>query len=274
MVAGRLSIRAGRRFAALGVGALVLLASLPAARHRRPGARSCASRFRPRKRGSTRSASPICTRTPSTRRSSSACSPTTTWRAPPSSCRWWPRRCPRSKDERPRLHLPPAQGDPLHARSGVQGRRSASSSPRTSSTRTSGSWTRRTARRGRSCSKARSRAWTSSPTRRRRSGKFDYDAKVAGMRAVDRYTLEFRLKATDYNFPFVVAHVPFGAVAREVVEAYGDDIAAHPVGTGPYVLKQWTRGRRSCWRPTPTTAASPGTSSPPSPPGTTRWSRR
>ena len=37
------------------------------------------------------------------------------------------------------------------------------------------------------------------------------------------------------------------AVAREVVEAYGDDSGwamAHPVGTGPYVLKEWRRGQR------------------------------
>ena len=78
----------------------------------------------------------------------------------------------------------------------------------------------------------------------KKSGKFDYDAKVAGMRAVDRYTLEFRLKDTDYIFPYVVAHVPFGAVAREVVEAYSDDAQAHPVGTGPYVLKQWSRAAK------------------------------
>ena len=67
----------------------------------------------------------------------------------------------------------------------------------------------------------------------KKSGKFDYDAKITGMRAVDRYTLEFRLKSTDYIFPYVVAHVPFGAVAREVIEAYSDDTQAHPVGTGP-----------------------------------------
>jgi len=78
----------------------------------------------------------------------------------------------------------------------------------------------------------------------KKSGRFDYDATVAGMRAVDRYTLEFRLTATDYNFPYVVAHVPYGAVAREVIEAYGDDAAAHPVGTGPYILKQWLRGAK------------------------------
>jgi ABC-type transport system substrate-binding protein len=76
------------------------------------------------------------------------------------------------------------------------------------------------------------------------SGKFDYDAKVAGLQATDRYTLRIRLKATDYNFLFVAAHIPFGAMAREVVEAYGDDVQAHPVGTGPYVLKEWTRAAK------------------------------
>ena len=78
----------------------------------------------------------------------------------------------------------------------------------------------------------------------KKSGRFDYDAKIPGMRVVDRYTLEFRLKTTDYRFAFVAAHVPFGAMAREVVEAYGDESPAHPVGTGPYALKQWQRGSK------------------------------
>jgi len=38
--------------------------------------------------------------------------------------------------------------------------------------------------------------------------------------------------------------VVMGAVAREVVEHYGDDIGAHPVGTGPFRLRQWRRGSR------------------------------
>ncbi len=76
----------------------------------------------------------------------------------------------------------------------------------------------------------------------KKTGKFDYDAKVPGMEAVDRYSLRFRLTETDYNFPYVVAHVPFGGMAREIVEAYpGEELMAHPVGTGPYVLKSWTR---------------------------------
>jgi ABC-type transport system substrate-binding protein len=78
----------------------------------------------------------------------------------------------------------------------------------------------------------------------KKTGKFDYDAKVAGLQALDRYTLRFRLKETDYTFLYVTAHVPFSATAREVVEAYGDDLPAHPVGTGPYLLKQWTRGAK------------------------------
>jgi ABC-type transport system substrate-binding protein len=77
-----------------------------------------------------------------------------------------------------------------------------------------------------------------------KTGRFDYDATVPGMIALDKYTLRFKLKAIDYLFPYTLAHVPFGAVAREVVEAYGDDVQAHPVGTGPYVLKEWRRAAK------------------------------
>ena len=37
-------------------------------------------------------------------------------------------------------------------------------------------------------------------------GKFDYDAKIPGIEAVDRYTIRFRLTATDYNLPYILAH--------------------------------------------------------------------
>lgn len=77
-----------------------------------------------------------------------------------------------------------------------------------------------------------------------KSGKFDYDAKLSGLEVPDKYTLRIRLKETDYNFPFKIAHTSYGAVAREVIEAYGDDTMGHPVGTGPYVLKQWVRGSK------------------------------
>ncbi len=75
----------------------------------------------------------------------------------------------------------------------------------------------------------------------KKTGRFDYDAKIPGFEVVDRYTLRIRLKETDYNFLYVVAHISLGIVAREVIDAYGDDTMAHPVGTGPYVLKDWVR---------------------------------
>ena len=77
-----------------------------------------------------------------------------------------------------------------------------------------------------------------------KTGKFDYDRKVEGLQALDRYTLQVKLKATDYSFPYLMALPNFGAVAREVIEAYADDTNAHPVGSGPYRLKQWRRSAK------------------------------
>ena len=72
---------------------------------------------------------------------------------------------------------------------------------------------------------------------------FDYDTEVDGARALDRYTLRLRLAEPDPRFVYQLA-LPYlsGAVAREVVEHYGSDIGAHPVGTGAYRLTQWRRG--------------------------------
>jgi ABC-type transport system substrate-binding protein len=77
----------------------------------------------------------------------------------------------------------------------------------------------------------------------RTSGTFNYDAKVAGLELLDNYTLRIRLNDTDYNFGYLLAMPATAAQAREVVEAY-DDTNAHPVGTGPYVLKKWVRGSK------------------------------
>jgi len=78
----------------------------------------------------------------------------------------------------------------------------------------------------------------------RKTGKFDYQATIPGMIALDKYTLRFKLKAVDYLFPYTLAHIPFGAMAREVVDAYREDVQAHPVGTGPYMLKEWRRAAK------------------------------
>lgn len=84
------------------------------------------------------------------------------------------------------------------------------------------------------------------------TGKFDYDARIAGLEVVDRHTLRIRLKSTDYNLPSIMALPTLSPVAREVVEAYPGDVAAHPVGTGPYVLKSWVRASRITLQANPT----------------------
>jgi peptide/nickel transport system substrate-binding protein len=73
---------------------------------------------------------------------------------------------------------------------------------------------------------------------------FDYDRVAEGVRALDRYTIQFKLAKPRPRFPTTLASDTYAAVAREVVEAYGGDIMAHPVGTGPYRLKAWRRSSR------------------------------
>src|SRR5436190_7028290 len=73
---------------------------------------------------------------------------------------------------------------------------------------------------------------------------FDYDSVAEGLRALDRYTLQFKLAKPRPRFVTTLADSTYAAVAREVVEAYRDDLMAHPVGTGPYRLKSWRRSSR------------------------------
>jgi ABC-type transport system substrate-binding protein len=71
---------------------------------------------------------------------------------------------------------------------------------------------------------------------------FDYDRPIDGIRALDRYTLQFKVAQPRPRLIETLATGDlFGAVAREAVEFYGADVSAHPVGTGPFLLKQWRR---------------------------------
>ncbi len=72
---------------------------------------------------------------------------------------------------------------------------------------------------------------------------FDYDAPIEGVKALDRYTIQYKLKDPRPRLitGILTGSDLTGAQAREVVEFYGDKIDEHPVGTGPYRLKQWRR---------------------------------
>ncbi len=87
---------------------------------------------------------------------------------------------------------------------------------------------------------------------------FDYDVEVEGIRALDRYTLQLRLRDSAPHFSETFASPDlYGAVAREVVERYGDAIMAHPVGTGPFQLLDWRRSSRIILERNPTYRGDP-----------------
>jgi ABC-type transport system substrate-binding protein len=86
----------------------------------------------------------------------------------------------------------------------------------------------------------------------RKSNKMDYDSVVEGLRALDRYTWQVRLKQPNYNFLYYLAYCNLTcAVAREVDEAYGDKVMEHPVGTGPFRLTFWKRSSKMVFERNP-----------------------
>jgi ABC-type transport system substrate-binding protein len=86
--------------------------------------------------------------------------------------------------------------------------------------------------------------------RARKTNRMDYDAPLEGLRALDRYTLQITLSRSKYNFIYNLADCRIScALAREVVEAYRDDLSAHPVGTGAYRLQAWKRSSKMTFVP-------------------------
>ena len=67
---------------------------------------------------------------------------------------------------------------------------------------------------------------------------------VSGLRAVDPHTLEIQLNEPDLMFPQIMATPYSVVVPREEVERWDDRFGSHPVGSGPFVLKEWNRGVR------------------------------
>ncbi len=84
---------------------------------------------------------------------------------------------------------------------------------------------------------------------------FDYDTPIPGLQAIDRHTLVI---TTDEPRPRLVEYLAdnglYGAVAREVVQHYGDKIAEHPVAPAPSAWRAGGAARRWCSTATPATA--------------------
>lgn len=66
---------------------------------------------------------------------------------------------------------------------------------------------------------------------------------VQGIRVIDDYTLEIRLKKPFSPFLSLLAMTAAYVVPKEEVERWGPDFSSHPVGTGPFILKEWLPNR-------------------------------
>lgn len=62
---------------------------------------------------------------------------------------------------------------------------------------------------------------------------------VEGIRVIDDYTLEIRLVKPFSPFLSLLTMTSAYVVPREVVEERGPDFSSRPVGTGPFVLREW-----------------------------------
>ncbi|MCA9057372.1 MAG: hypothetical protein KDA85_02695, partial [Planctomycetaceae bacterium] len=66
---------------------------------------------------------------------------------------------------------------------------------------------------------------------------FDYDAPVEGMTVINDREFEVVLQKPMTRFLWTLAMFQLSVVPREAVEMYGPKFVRHPVGTGPYVVR-------------------------------------
>lgn len=68
--------------------------------------------------------------------------------------------------------------------------------------------------------------------------------KIDSVVAVDTYTVEFNLNKPIAPFFKNLAMSPFGIASPAAIEKHGDKFIENPVGTGPFVFKEWKRNDR------------------------------
>jgi oligopeptide transport system substrate-binding protein len=80
----------------------------------------------------------------------------------------------------------------------------------------------------------------------------NYDEEIEGLKAIDKYTLQFKLAKKFPQFLYALA-MPFTfVVPHEVVAKYGKEFINHPVGTGPCVLPKFDQGKQITFTKNPT----------------------
>jgi len=68
-------------------------------------------------------------------------------------------------------------------------------------------------------------------------------ADLAGVRVKDWRTLEIRLEKPFSPFIYLLTMTPAYTVPEEEVRRWGPDFSSHPVGSGPFLLREWLQNR-------------------------------
>ncbi|SNB71588.1 peptide/nickel transport system substrate-binding protein/oligopeptide transport system substrate-binding protein [Arboricoccus pini] len=68
--------------------------------------------------------------------------------------------------------------------------------------------------------------------------------ELKGIEVVDDHTVRFHLSRPDATFLHVMAINFAGVVPKEEVEKWGADFGKHPVGSGPFIFKEWDLGQK------------------------------
>jgi ABC-type transport system substrate-binding protein len=84
--------------------------------------------------------------------------------------------------------------------------------------------------------------------------RFDYDAGVEGMKPLGDHEFQIVLTRPVFRFMWVLAMFQTSVVPREAVETYGTRFGRHPVGTGPYRMREedWIVNKSMTFTKSPT----------------------
>lgn len=85
----------------------------------------------------------------------------------------------------------------------------------------------------------------------KKADKSDYSAPIAGIKILDKYTIQFHLVQPYPQFLNALAMPNMTIPAREGVEKYGKEFINHAVGTGPFILESFKPSEAVTYRKNP-----------------------
>jgi len=75
------------------------------------------------------------------------------------------------------------------------------------------------------------------------SPKYNMFEMIKEVKAVDEYTIQFKLNYAFAPLLSVLASAEGSILSPKAIEQYGKELSKHPTGTGPFVFESWTPGQ-------------------------------